>query len=133
MNFPCTDRAIEFTAIDTPWTPGPWTTGPAPHGHCRIYSAAETHAITRTYGPELNGIGICSLTGPQNAADAALIALAPEMVNILLMLKTAFTLGEKPETYEPMMNLTARAMGDAVVLIDRLIAATTQNETRSRH
>jgi hypothetical protein len=131
MKSPSTDLKVELEIIGTPWTPGPWTTGPAPHGHCRIYSEAETHAIARTYGPELNGIGICSLTGPQNAADAALIALAPEMVVILLTLKAAFILGEKPENYEPMMTLTSRAMGDAVVLIDRLIAATAPFETNA--
>jgi hypothetical protein len=99
MKLPSTDQAVEFEIIGTPWT-----TGPALHGHCRIYSEAETHAIARTYGPEFNGIGICSLTGPQNAADAALIALAPEMANVMLKLKAAFTLGESPDNYEAMMN-----------------------------
>jgi hypothetical protein len=64
-------------------TPGPWRTGREPGAHCRIYAPDEGHAIARTYGPELtgghqgNGIGICSLTGPMNAADARLIASAP--------------------------------------------------------
>lgn len=133
MPFPCTDPKVELEIVGTPWTPGPWTTGPAPHGHCRIYSEAETHAIARTYGPELNGIGICSLTGLQNAADAALIALAPEMAEILLVLKTAVMLGEKPENYEAMVSLSARAMGDAVVLIDRLAVAIAHREKKPTH
>ena len=65
-----------------PWTKGPWTTGAPPDGHCRIYAPGETHAIARTYGPNLNGIGICQLTGPQNIADAALISEAPILAEI---------------------------------------------------
>ena len=64
-------------------TPGPWKTGPKPYGHCRIYSDAETHAIARTYGPDLNGIGVCDLTGPMNWADAHLIAATPELLEAL--------------------------------------------------
>jgi hypothetical protein len=125
MKLPSTDQAVELEIIGTPWTPGPWTTGPAPHGHCRIYSEAETHAIARTYGPELNGIGICSLTGPQNAADAALIALAPEMVNVMLKLKAALTLDqENAESCNAITALITDAMCEASELIDRLVAAT---------
>lgn len=125
MPFPCTDPKVELEIVGTPWTPGPWTTGPAPHGHCRIYSEAETHAIARTYGPELNGIGICSLTGPQNAADAALIALAPEMANVMLKLKAALTLDqEHTESCQMLTALLTDAMCEATELIDRLVAAT---------
>lgn len=125
MKSPSTDLKVELEIIGTPWTPGPWTTGPAPHGHCRIYSEAETHAIARTYGPELNGIGICSLTGPQNAADAALIALAPEMVEILLKLKAALTLDqESSENCQAITALITDAMCEASELIDRLVATT---------
>lgn len=67
-----------------PWTPGPWRTGPTPHGHCRIYADSEVHAVARTYGEELNSIGICELTGPRNAADAVVISLAPEMLEVVL-------------------------------------------------
>lgn len=127
MKSPSTDREVHLEIIGTPWTPGPWTTGPAPHGHCRIYSEAETHAIARTYGPELNGIGICSLTGPQNAADAALIALAPEMANVLLKLKAALTLDqEHTESCQMLTALITDAMCEAAELIDRLAEATTK-------
>ena len=78
---------LEITG--TPWTPGPWHVGPSPTGNCRIYSKSETHAIARTYGPDLNSIPTCELTGPNNAADAALIALAPEMANVCIKLKAA--------------------------------------------
>lgn len=125
MKSPSTDPEVRLEIIGTPWTPGPWTTGPAPHGHCRIYSEAETHAIARTYGPELNGIGICSLTGPQNAADAALIALAPEMANVMLKLKAALTLDqEHPESCQMLTALLTDAMCEATELIDRLVVAT---------
>lgn len=66
-------------------TPGPWFTGKKPHGHCRIYAQSEAHAIARTYGPELNGIGVCSLTGPEKEADAKLIAAAPELLDALIL------------------------------------------------
>lgn len=66
------------------YTPGPWTVGYPPHGHCRIYSRTEVHAIARTYGNELNGIGVCDLTGPKNAADAVLISAAPELLEALI-------------------------------------------------
>ena len=65
-----------------PWTKGPWATGPHPHGHCRISAPGEPHAIARTYGPDLNGIGVCELTGPKNAADAALICEAPVLAEV---------------------------------------------------
>lgn len=68
-------------------TPGPWAVGPAPHADCRIYATSETHAIARTYGPELNDIGVCALTGPQNKADARLIAAAPELLEALVELR----------------------------------------------
>ena len=61
-------------------TAGPWHVGVAPHGDCRIYSGSESHAIARTYWPELNGIGVCDLTGPMNRADARLIAAAPDLL-----------------------------------------------------
>lgn len=134
MPLPSTDQAVELEIIGTPWTPGPWTTGPAPHGHCRIYSEAETHAIARTYGPELNGIGICSLTGPQNAADAALIALAPEMANVMLKLKAALTLDqEHTESYQMLTALLTDAMCEATELLDRLAAATVGLEKQNTH
>lgn len=65
-------------------TPGPWSIGKPPHGHCRIYAPGNNHAIARTYGPDLNGIGVCALTGPTNAADALLIAQAPAMFEVVL-------------------------------------------------
>lgn len=67
-------------------TPGPWFTLKKPHGHCRIFAPSEGHAIARTYGPELNGIGVCSLTGPQNEADARLISAAPCLLSALQVL-----------------------------------------------
>ena len=67
-------------------TAGPWHVGVAPHGDCRIYSGSESHAIARTYGPELNGIGVCDLTGPMNRADARLIAAAPDLLALLIEL-----------------------------------------------
>jgi len=65
-------------------TPGPWKVGPRPHGNCRVYAASESHAIVRTYGPDLNGIGVCELTGPRNEADARLIAAAPDLLHMLV-------------------------------------------------
>lgn len=64
-------------------TPGPWHTGQSTGSDCRIYAPTENHAIARTYGPELNGIGVCALTGPKNKADARLIAAAPELLAAL--------------------------------------------------
>jgi hypothetical protein len=64
-------------------TPGPWEVGNAPHSDCRIYAPSEVHAIARTYGPDLNGIGVCALAGPMNQADACLIAAAPELLKAL--------------------------------------------------
>lgn len=64
-------------------TPGPWHIGPKPHGHCRIYATGEGHAIARTYDTEMNGIGVCALTGPMNEANARLIAAAPELLDAL--------------------------------------------------
>jgi hypothetical protein len=71
-------------------TPGPWEVGPAPHGDCRIYATSEDHAIARTYGPDLNGIGVCALTGPMNRADAFLIAAAPDLLEALREMYHAF-------------------------------------------
>ena len=71
-------------------TPGPWHVGFGSGGDCRIYSDAESHAIARTYGPDLNGIGLCELTGPKNRADARLIAAAPEMLEVLIELSKSF-------------------------------------------
>ena len=65
------------------YTPGPWRVGQTNHGGCRIYSDSHEHAIARTYGHDLNGIGVCSLTGPENKADALLIAAAPELLAAL--------------------------------------------------
>lgn len=64
-------------------TPGPWVIGKKPDAHCRIYAPSETHAIARTYGPDLNGIGVCALTGPLNEADARLIAAAPDLLKAI--------------------------------------------------
>ena len=68
-------------------TPGPWRTGPSPTADCRIYadSSDANHAIAKTYGPDLNGIGVCDLTGPRNRADAKLIAAAPEMLDMMYL------------------------------------------------
>jgi hypothetical protein len=68
-------------------TPGPWEIGNAPHSDCRIYAPSEVHAIAKTYGPDLNGIGVCALTGPMNRADARLIAAAPELLKALIALE----------------------------------------------
>ena len=67
------------------FTKGPWRI--SKHSPCRIYANSEAsgHAIARTYGPELNGIGVCELTGPVNHADAKLIAAAPEMLDALYL------------------------------------------------
>lgn len=80
-----------FGALRLPWSVGPWTTGAGPSGHCRIYSPSETHAIARTYGNELNGIGVCELTGPKNHGDAVLISQAPAMAVVIGMLKQSLT------------------------------------------
>lgn len=64
---------------------------------CRIYAPTENHAIARTYGPELNGIGVCSLTGPKNKADARLIAAAPELLAALELLMGALDNSRIPE------------------------------------
>ena len=62
-------------------TKGPWHVG---NGcRCRIYSPDDGHAIARTYGEELNGIGVCELTGGENEADARLIAQSPAMLEEL--------------------------------------------------
>lgn len=66
------------------YTPGPWFVGHAPVGHCRIYSRADGHAIARTYGNGLDGIGVCDLTGHKNEADAVLISAAPELLEALI-------------------------------------------------
>ena len=65
-------------------TEGPWRVGVTEDSACRIYADEyPDHAIARTYGQDLNGIGICQLTGPQNRADARLIAAAPELLAAL--------------------------------------------------
>ncbi len=71
-------------------TPGPWEVGPAPYGDCRIYAPSEVHAIAKTYGPDLNGIGVCALTGPMNKSDARLIAAAPDLLAALREMYHAF-------------------------------------------
>ena len=71
-------------------TPGPWKVDSAPHGDRRIYAPSEVHAIAITYGPDLNGIGICALTGPMNKLDARLIAAAPELLAALREMYHAF-------------------------------------------
>ena len=63
-------------------TPGPWQTG-RKGNECRIYADPDQHAIAKTYGIGLNGIGVCELTGPMNQADARLIAAAPELLEAL--------------------------------------------------
>lgn len=62
-------------------TPGPWRVGRAPDGDCRIYADSETHALARTYGPDLNGIGVCALNGIRNKFDAQLISAAPDLLS----------------------------------------------------
>lgn len=69
--------------MKTEHTPGPWRVGKTKEGDCRIYSDSCMHAIARTYGPDLNGIGVCALTGPKNKADARLIAAAPDLLAAL--------------------------------------------------
>ena len=71
-------------------TPGPWEIGNAPHSDCRIYAPSEDHAIAKTYGPDLNGIGVCALTGPINRADARLIAASPDLLDALREIYHAF-------------------------------------------
>lgn len=66
-------------------TPGPWHMG-RKGNECRIYADRDQHAIARTYGTGLNGIGVCELTGPENKADAILIAAAPELLEALVAL-----------------------------------------------
>lgn len=52
--------------------------------HVRIYANPYHHAIARTYGPELNGIGYASMTGENERNNAAYICAAcnavPELV-----------------------------------------------------
>ena len=75
----------------TKHTPGPWRVGVTEDSDCRIYADAyPDHAIARTYGQDLNGIGICQLTGPKNKADARLIAAAPELLSALWAMATSF-------------------------------------------
>lgn len=71
---------------DSLWSKGPWSLGAKNHGHCRIYSPDETHAIARTYGKQLNGITCCSKTTPQNAIAARMIAAAPDMTQVIALL-----------------------------------------------
>mgnify|MGYP000450380272 CR=1 FL=1 len=64
-------------------------------------------------------------TGTNNAADAALIALAPEMANVMLKLKAALTLDqEHTESCQMLTALLTDAMCEATELVDRLVAAT---------
>lgn len=52
--------------------------------HVRIYADSHQHAIARTYGSELNGIGCASMTGENERNNAAYICAAcnavPELV-----------------------------------------------------
>lgn len=64
-------------------TPGPYETNDI--DHVRIYAYPyNRHAIARTYGPELNGIGYASMTGENERNNAAYIVAAcnavPELV-----------------------------------------------------
>jgi hypothetical protein len=79
-------------------TPGPWEVGNAPYSDCRIYAPSEVHAIAKTYGPDLNGIGVCALTGPMNRADARLIAAAPDLLDALREMYHAFLETEDSQT-----------------------------------
>lgn len=109
---------------DAPWTPGPWTVGQKPHGHCRIYAARETHAIARTYGTELNGVGVCELTGPKNHADAIAISELPVLLEIAARLQ-AFeaAVGDNfPQCAGAYNLLVAVKLSDGV--FDRIILAT---------
>ena len=77
----------ELRALALAATPGPWRVGRG--SKSRIYAPyhvqPDGHAIARTYGSELNGIGVADLTGPVNIADAAYIAAAnPATVLALL-------------------------------------------------
>ena len=56
-------------------TPGPYAT--LDDYHVRIYAYPfDDHAIARTYGPELNGIGYASMTGDNQKNNAAYICAA---------------------------------------------------------
>ena len=77
----------ELRALALAATPGPWRVGRG--SKSRVYAPyhvqPDGHAIARTYGSELNGIGVADLTGPVNIADAAYIAAAnPATVLALL-------------------------------------------------
>ena len=93
------------TTGGAPWTQGPWTTGPAPHGHCRVYAPTTAHAIARTYGPTLNQIGVCELTGTSNAANAALISHAPIMIDVMGRLQALTDLYRRDELVAAMNEL----------------------------
>lgn len=99
--------------MTTKHTPGPWTVGPKPYYHCRIYASSENHAIARTYGPELNGIGVCSLTGPQNEADARLIAAAPDLLESLRGLYAAMACYEKTPEETLALDYASEAIAKA--------------------
>ena len=94
-------------------TPGPWCVGQYPDAHCRIYAPKETHAIARTYGPELNGIGVCRLTGQQNAADAVLIAAAPELLDVLrAIISDGIHCDVVPHLHDRAVAVIAKATGE---------------------
>ena len=78
-------------------TPGPWYVG-RQGNLCRIYAEGEPHAIARTYGPGLNGIGVCELTGPRSVADARLIAAAPELLEVVIAFMDAIHLAPDMES-----------------------------------
>jgi len=89
-------------------TPGPWRVGRAGN-ECRIYSPADEHAIARTYGLNLNGIGVCELTGPKNKADAELIAAAPEMKDALDAFLRAIYLTPEAELHTAILKAASLA------------------------
>lgn len=64
-------------------TPGHYTVDYT--DHVRIYADPYQHAIARTYGPELNGIGYASMTGENERNNAAYICAAcnsvPDLVS----------------------------------------------------
>ena len=77
----------ELRALALAATPGPWRVGRGSKN--RIYAPyhvqPDGHAIARTYGSELNGIGVADLTGPVNIADAAYIAAANPATALALL------------------------------------------------
>jgi hypothetical protein len=108
------------------FTPGPWEVGEWPDGHCRIYApwSGEGHAIARTYGTKLNGIGVCRLTGPENEADAILIAAAPAMLYALRRLTRVVphVLRDHPELLAaigPVMKQAHQTIENATLVPER--------------